>query len=337
MKAAQIAGYSKTLEVEINSIDIPSITSTQVLIKTKAAGVDPHLVLAITGKVKLFDHYDFPLTLGNELAGVVIDVGASVMDFKVGDHVYTMPPLDKMGAFAEYVAVDAAIVAKMPANLSFKEAAAVPLSALTIIQALDILGAQQGSKLFISGGTGGFGQIAIPYAKSQGLFVTVSGSGSARDLANRLGADEFIDYETQDYTHIRRDYDYVIDTRGASEISKHMKLLKPGGTLLALSAGPNARFANRSADLSTGKKILFSLLGLPFDGLAKWHKKSYDFLYVQPNGQQLTVFTQYIEKTNIKPVIDSEYTFDQVNAAIAKIATGHSRGKVLLQVEDGGQ
>jgi len=337
MKAAQIAGYSKTLEVEINSIDIPSITSTQVLIKTKAAGVDPHLVLAITGKVKLFDHYDFPLTLGNELAGVVIDVGARVMDFKVGDHVYTMPPLDKMGAFAEYVAVDAAIVAKMPANLSFKEAAAVPLSALTIIQALDILGAQQGSKLFVSGGTGGFGQIAIPYAKSQGLFVTVSGSGSARDLANRLGADEFIDYETQDYTHIRRDYDYVIDTRGASEISKHMKILKPGGTLLALSAGPNTRFANRSTDLSTGKKILFGLLGLPFDGLAKWHKKSYDFLYVRPNGQQLTAFTQYLEKTNIKPVIDSEYTFDQVNAAIAKIATGHSRGKVLLQVEDGGQ
>ncbi|WP_336760239.1 NADP-dependent oxidoreductase [Paenibacillus sp. USHLN196] len=336
MKAAQISRYSKTLEVKINSIDIPSITSTQVLIKTKVADVDPHLVLAITGKVKIFDRYNFPLTLGNQLAGVVIEVGTGVMDFKVGDHVYTMPPLDKMGAFAEYVAVDAAIVAKMPTNLSFKEAAAVPLSALTIIQALAILDVRQGGKLFIPGGTGGFGQMAVPYAKSQGLFVTVSGSGSARDMANQLGADEFIDYETQDYTHILRGYDYVIDTRGASEISKQMKILKPGGKLLSLSAGPNARFANRSADLSTAKKILFSLLGLPFDGLAKWHKKSYDFLYVQPNGQQLAAFTQYLEKTNIKPVIDSEYTFDQVNAAIAKIATGYCEGKVLLNVEDGG-
>ncbi|WP_239712556.1 alcohol dehydrogenase catalytic domain-containing protein [Paenibacillus sp. 19GGS1-52] len=89
--------YSKILEAQINSIPVPLITPTQVLIKTMAAGVDPHLVLAITGKVKLFDHYDFPLTLGNELAGVVIEVGAGVMDFKVGDHVYTMPPLDKMG------------------------------------------------------------------------------------------------------------------------------------------------------------------------------------------------------------------------------------------------
>ncbi|MGN7760928.1 NADP-dependent oxidoreductase [Paenibacillus sp. 22594] len=334
MKAAQISRYSKILATQINTVAVPSITSTQILIKTKAAGVDPHLVLAITGKVKLFDHYDFPLTLGNELVGVVIEVGASVLDFKVGDQVYTMPPLDKMGAFAEYVAVDAAIVAKMPANLSFKEAAAVPLSALTIVQALAIVDARQGGKLFIPGGTGGFGQIAVPYAKSQGLFVTVSGSGSARALAERLRADEFIDYATQDYIDLLTGYDYVIDTRGAGEFSKQMKILKPGGKLLSLNAGPNARFANQRADLTTAKKILFSLLGAPFDGIAKWQKKSYDFLYVQPNGQQLAAFTPYLEKTNIKPVIDSEYPFDQVNAAIAKIATGHSQGKVILKVDD---
>ncbi|MEJ9164757.1 SDR family NAD(P)-dependent oxidoreductase [Paenibacillus graminis] len=140
-----------------------------------------------------------------------------------------MPPLDKLGAFAEYVAVDAAIVAKMPANLSFKEAAAVPLSALTIIQALAILDARKGAKLFIPGGTGGFGQIALPYAKSQGMFVTISGNGSARALAERLGADEFIDYATQDYTDLLTGYDYVIDTRGAGEFCKQIKILKPGG------------------------------------------------------------------------------------------------------------
>lgn len=334
MKAVQISRYSKKLIAQINTVTVPTIKSTQVLIKTKVAGVDPHLVLAIMGKVKLFDRYDFPLTLGNELAGVVTEVGTGVVDLKVGDKVYTMPPLDKMGAFAEYVAVDAAIVAKMPANLSFKEAAAVPLSALTIVQTLAILGDQHGGKLFIPGGTGGFGQIAVPYAKSQGLFVTVSGSGSARALSQRLGADEFIDYTTQDYADMLTGYDYVIDTRGAGEFSKQMKILKPGGKLVSLNAGPNARFANQIAELSTAKKILFSLLGTPFDGVAKWQKKSYDFLYVQPNGQQLAAITQYLEKTNVKPVIDSEYPFDQVNAAIAKIATGHSQGKVILIVDD---
>lgn len=334
MRAVQISRYSKKLTAQINTIAIPTIKSTQILIKTKAAGVDPHLILAITGKVKLFDRYDFPLTLGNELAGVVVEVGSDVMDFKVGDKVYTMPPLDAMGAFAEYVAVDAAIVAKMPANLSFKEAAAVPLSALTIVQSLAILDAKQGGKLFISGGTGGFGQIAVPYAKSQGLFVTISGSGSARALAQRLGADEFVDYTTQDYVHMLTDYDYVIDTRGASEIHKQMKILKPGGKLLSLNAGPNARYANQIPELATTKKILFSLLGAPFDGIAKWQRKSYDFIYVQPNGQQLAAITQYFENTNINPVIDSEYSFDEVNAAIAKIATGHSLGKVILIVDD---
>ncbi|MCL6603319.1 MAG: NADP-dependent oxidoreductase [Paenibacillus sp.] len=334
MKAAQISRYSKILAAQINTVDVPSITPTQVLIKIKAAGVDPHLVLAITGKVKLFDHYDFPLTLGNDLSGVVVEVGTDVLDFKVGDHVYTMPPLDKMGAFAEYVAVDAAIVAKKPVHLSFSEAAAVPLSALTVVQALAILDVQQEGKLFISGGTGGFGQIAVPYAKSQGLFVTVSGSRSARALAERLGADKFIDYTTQDYTEILADYDYVIDTRGASGVFKQMKILKSGGKLLSLNAGPNARFASQNAHWSTGKRILFTLLGAPFDGLAKSQRKSYDFIYVQPNGQQLAAFAKYLEEANITPVIDSVYPFDQANAAIAKIATGHSQGKVILKVDD---
>lgn len=334
MRAVQISRYSKKITAQINTISIPTIKSTQILIKTKVAGVDPHLILAITGKVKLFDRYAFPLTLGNELAGVVVEVGSDVMDLKVGDKVYTMLPLDTMGAFAEYVAVDAAIVAKMPANLSFKEAAAVPLSALTIVQSLAILDAKQGGKLFISGGTGGFGQIAVPYAKSQGLFVTISGSGSARALAQRLGADEFVDYTTQDYFYMLTDFDYVIDTRGASEIHKQMKILKPGGKLVSLNAGPNARYANQIPELATAKKILFSLLGAPFDGIAKWQRKSYDFIYVQPNGKQLAAITQYFEKTNINPVIDSEYSFYEVNAAIAKIATGHSLGKVILIVDD---
>lgn len=104
--------------------------------------------------------------------------------------------------------------------------------------------------------------------------------------------------------------------------------------LLSLNAGPNARFASQSADWSTGKRILFALLGAPFDGLAKSQSKSYDFIYVQPNGKQLAAFTKYLEEANIKPVIDSVYPFDQVNAAIAKIATGHSQGKVILKVDD---
>ncbi|ALP36258.1 hypothetical protein ASL14_08855 [Paenibacillus sp. IHB B 3084] len=138
----------------------------------------------------------------------------------------------------------------------------------------------QKERSVIPGGTEGFGQIAVPYAKSQGLFVTVSGSGSARALSQRLEADEFIDYTTQDYTDMLTDYDYVIDNRGASEFSKQMKILKPGGKLVSLNAGPNARFANQIAELSTSKKILFSLLGTPFDGVAKNGKRKVMTFYM---------------------------------------------------------
>ncbi|QYR22256.1 zinc-binding dehydrogenase [Paenibacillus sp. sptzw28] len=152
-------------------------------------------------------------------------------------------------------------------------------------------------------------------------------------MAQRLGADEFVDYTTQDYVYMLTEYDYVIDTEEPAKFI-NMKILKPGGKLVSLNAGPNARYANQIPELATTKKILFSLLGAPFGGIAKWQRKSYDFIYVQPNGQQLAAITQYFEKTNINPVIDSEYSFDEVNAAIAKIATGHSLGKVILIVDD---
>ncbi|MGS0934574.1 NADP-dependent oxidoreductase [Bacillus sp. Tg11] len=174
MKAVQIHSYSKKLEAYINDVPIPRINKHQVLIKTNVAGVDPHLILAITGKVRVFDHYEFPLTLGNELSGVVESVGEAVTDFKKGDRVYALMPLDTMGAFAEYVVADANIVAKMPKHLTFEEGAAIPLSALTVVQAFDVLNVKPGAKLFIPGGTGGFGQIAIPFAKSKKLFVAVS-------------------------------------------------------------------------------------------------------------------------------------------------------------------
>ncbi|MBZ5963600.1 NADP-dependent oxidoreductase [Leuconostoc gelidum] len=333
MQAVQMSVYSPKLNVDINDISTPKIKDNQLLIKVMVAGVDPHIVLALTGKVKLFGRYDFPKTLGNELSGIVVEVGSQVNKFNAGDYVYTMPPLDDMGAFAEYIAVDADYVAQMPENLSFAQAAAVPLSGLTIMQILQMVKPKAGERLFISGGTGGFGQVAVPYAISKGLQVTVSGSKPSREIAEKLNAG-FIDYMSTDYDQHEHIYDYVIDTRGVETVRKHLKLLKPGGRMISLNGGPNKRFAQRNQNFSYSRKILFSLIGFVLDNLAQLSKVQYDFLYVEANGEQLKQVTKFIEQTHFEPIIDSEYSFLQVNEAIKKITTQQSQGKVLLNLEN---
>ena len=330
MKAAQIQNYSKKIQVEWNEINIPQINSHEVLVKVKAAGVNPLDILNLNGSVRMIADYKLPLTLGNELSGVIEAVGDAVLNFKVGDAVYTRLPLHKIGAFAEYAAVHEDALSIMPGNLSFMEAAAVPLTALTAYQALhDVLLAQPNKKLFIPGGTGGFGAMAIPIAKSMGLYVITSGSERGKSRTLSLGADQFINYKSENYADILSDIDYVIDTLGSKEIKAELGILKPQGKLVSLKAGPNYRFAV-DHHFPMWKKALFALAGARFDSLARKNQNEYRFLFVQANGSQLQEITKLIEKENIKPSIDAAYTFNDLNKALLKVSTGHSQGKVIV-------
>ncbi|QHM57317.1 MULTISPECIES: NADP-dependent oxidoreductase [Leuconostoc] len=333
MKAVQIFEYSSNLGVSLVDIPTPIVTNTQILIKGEYAGVNPHTLLAITGKVKIFDHYVFPVTLGNEISGVVVSVGENVSNFKEGDRVYAMPPLDKMGTFAEYVAIDEQYVAKIPQKLSFEEAAAVPLSWLTTLQAFNVLSPKKGTKLFISGGTGGFGQIAVPYAVRHGLEVTISGASEDEQLAKQLGAKTFIDYKNPNYNRFKNYFDFVIDTRGVSALNQQFKLLKKSGHLVSLNAGPNKRFSERQQkQFSLKQKAIFKLSGIIFDGMATLQRKKYDFLYVEPGGKQLAIYSDYLMETAHKPVIDTVYNFNQINQAIERMQLGNNQGKIILKI-----
>ncbi|WP_318627341.1 NADP-dependent oxidoreductase [Paenibacillus polymyxa] len=330
MRAAQIQKYSKKIQVELNDVDMPQINNHEVLVKVKAAGVNPLDILNLNGSVRMIADYKLPLTLGNELSGVIEAVGDDVLNFKVGDPVYTRLPLNKIGAFAEYAAVNEDALSIMPENLSFIEAAAVPLTALTAYQALhDVLHVQPNKKLFIPGGTGGFGAMAIPIAKLLGLFVITSGSERGRLRILSIGADQFINYKTENYANILSDIDYVIDTLGTKEIKAELGILKPQGKLVSLKAGPNYRFAvdNR---FPLWKKALFGLVGARLDSLARKNQNEYRFLFVQANGSQLQEITKLVEKENIKPSIDSTYTFGDINKALINVSTGHSQGKVIV-------
>ncbi|HEM3035477.1 TPA: NADP-dependent oxidoreductase, partial [Streptococcus suis] len=256
MKAAQHTSYNKNnIALNLTEIAKPQIKPNQVLVKVTAAGVNPLDNMISRGDVKLIVPYKLPQTAGNEVVGLVEEVGSSVTTFAAGDRVFGRLPLDSIGAFAEYVAVDAQALAKVPAYLTDEEAAAVPLTALTIMQALDLMGAQSGKTIFISGGTGGVGGMAIPIAKAKGLTVITNGDGASAERVLSLGADRFIDYKTEDYTKTLSDVDYVLDTLGGAETEKQMSIMKKGGQLVSLRAMPNGEFAKRM-NLPKWKQIL---------------------------------------------------------------------------------
>ncbi|HFR3751017.1 NADP-dependent oxidoreductase [Streptococcus suis] len=330
MKAAQHTSYNKNnITLNLTEIAKPQIKPNQVLVKVTAAGVNPLDNMISRGDVKLIVPYKLPQTAGNEVVGLVEEVGSSVTIFAAGDRVFGRLPLDSIGAFAEYVAVDAQALAKVPAYLTDEEAAAVPLTALTIMQALDLMGAEAGKTIFISGGTGGVGGMAIPIAKAKGLTVITNGDGANAERVLSLGADQFIDYKTEDYTKTLSNVDYVLDTLGGAEREKQMSIMKKGGQLVSLRPMPNGEFAKRM-NLPKWKQILFGLAGRSLDKMAKKYGVHYHFIFVESNGRQLQEVADIFSKLEIKPSIDTVYPFEEVNAALDKVANGRSRGKTVL-------
>ena len=333
MKVAQHTTYNKNnITLNITEIAKPSIIDKEVLIKVTAAGVNPLDNMISRGEVKMIVPYKLPQTAGNEVVGIVESIGKKVNNFQVGDRVFGRLPLDHIGAFAEYLAVDSQALAKVPDYLSDEEAAAVPLTALTIMQTLDLMGAQAGKTIFISGGTGGVGGMAIPIAKAKGLKVITHGSGDSAERVLNLGADRFIDYKTEDYTKTVSQVDYVLDTLGGTETEKQMSIMKKGGQLVSLRAMSNVAFAKRM-NLPKWKQIILCLAGRKFDKMAEKYGIHYHFIFVESNGAQLQEVADLFSKLEIKSSIDTIYPFEQVNSALDKVANGRSRGKTVLSFQ----
>ena len=330
MRAAQVEQYNKNnISVKMVDLGIPVIGEREVLIKVLAAGVNPLDNMISCGEVKMIVPYKLPTLAGNEFVGTVEKVGTRASKFKVNDRVFARLPLDKIGAFAEYIAVNEDALAKVPDYLSDIEAAAVPLTALTIMQALELMKEEEGKTIFISGGTGSVGAMAIPIAKAKGLKVVTNGSAENKDRILELGTSRFIDYKTEDYSKSLSNIDYVLDTLGGNETEKQMQILKKGGKLISLRAMPNGAFARRMK-LPMWKQIILGLAGSKFDKLASKYGISYDFIFVESNGKQLQEVADLFEKLRIKPSIDTVYTLEEVNSALDKVANGRSKGKTVI-------
>lgn len=333
MKAAQIYKYSKEIKVSVNDVPVPEPQNGEVLIRVKAAAVNPLDILQISGSVRLIQNYKMPLTLGNECSGIIEKVGNGVNGFSVGDKVYTRLPLDKIGAFAEYVAVDSKAIAKMPLNYDFITAAAIPLAGLTAYQALvEELEAESGKALLITGASGGFGQIAVPVAKAMGLRIFVTGNARSQEKFLKMGVDRYIDYRKENYWELLSGIDYVIDTLGAGEFVHALSVLRRGGRLLSLRTAPNKSFAKKNG-FGWLKRCLFSFVGKKYDSAAQKEGEEYHFMFVHSDGSQLRKITEIVENNKIVPDIDSRiFSLSQVNEALALVAKGGVNGKIIIQL-----
>lgn len=326
MKAIQIDGYKKgDVKVALRDIEMPKVGNNDLLVKVKAAAVKPLELLIAHGDLKLVVPYSFPLTIGNEMSGVVEQVGASVKDFQVDDRVFGRLPINRIGAFAEYVAVDAAAVAKTPDYLSDIEAAAVPLTE----QALDILKLKSGNSLFISGGSGSFGAMAIPLAAARGLKVITSGGAKAKERTMKLGVSQYFDYKTEDYTKELKDIDGAIDSLGDKELPRLFSVLREGATVVSLKGMPNGSFA-KSFGLPLWKQWLFKLVGMKNEKLASKRNQHYHFIFVTANGAQLRNAASILEARQIRPEIGNVYTLEQAEKALSDVANHRSQGKVII-------
>lgn len=335
MKAAILTHYDKKgTELEIREISTPIPEEDEVLVKIMTAAVNPLDNMIIRGEVKLIVPYAMPLVMGNEFAGVVEKTGKNAVRFKPGDRVYGRMPLKKIGAFAEYAAVKETALAAIPEYLSFEEAATVPLTALTAMQAFEVMDVHAGESVFISGGTGSLGAMAIPVAKSLGLHVYTNGSGENEERVRKLGAEKFIDYRKENYADVLSGVDHVLDTLGDRELPNEFKVLKEGGNLVSLRGLPNGRFARRSG-MPIFKQLLFQLAGSKYDCMAAAKKQTYDFLFVHEDGNQLDRIGRLFDKEHpLETSIDTVFALEEINEALAKVKQGKSKGKTIITVRE---
>jgi len=309
MKAVQINAYGDRSVLTLNNIEIPTPAENEVLIKVKAAGVNPVDWKVREGYLQAMLNHALPLTLGWDVSGEIVEIGDKVSHLKVGDAVYSRPDIAKNGSYAEYLTAVAEEVALKPESLTWQEAAGVPLAALTAWQALyEIAKLQEGERVLIHAGSGAVGQFAIQLAKLRGAYVYTTTSAKNTNLVLGLGADQAIDYHQEDFSELK-DLDVVFDTIGGETLANSWKTLKKGSRLV-------------------------SIVDEPDEAIASEHGVSACFCFVQSNREQLDKLAELADAGKLKVNIDSEFGLDELSKAHERSESGHAQGKIIINVSD---
>jgi alcohol dehydrogenase len=332
MRAFVLTGYGAISDnVRLTEIPDPIAGPGEVLIEIHAASLNPIDFKTVRGDLKRISKYELPRPFGFDASGIVMSAGTGATRFKPGDAVYVRASRDTIGTFAEQIVVDEKFVALKPAKISHAAAASLPLVGLTTLQGFSRAGARAGQRILIHAGSGGVGTFAVQYARHLGLDVTSTTSWKNADFVKSLGANRVIAYDRENYLEQGGDYDIVYDALGGAFTVDAFKLVKRGGAVISLSGPPDRDFARREG-AGWLVRVAVWLMGRKVYAASAKAGASYCWFFTEPNGDQLRDIAALVDRGAIKPVIDREFAFEQLPAALTYLEAGRARGKVVLMV-----
>ncbi len=310
MKAIVIHEYGGPEVLKYEDVPRPEPKEDQILVRVIAAGVNPVDEAGRSEKSAKFFGITLPFTPGYDIAGIVEKTGGKITKFKTGDSVYAYLSLTKGGGYAEYAAASEAEAAAKPKSISFVEAAGVPVVALTAWQALiDTAKLSAGQTVLIHGGSGGVGTFAIQIAKARGAKVIATASTANQDFLQQLGADLAIDYTKTKFEDVAKNVDVVLDSVGKDTLARSYGVVKKGGFIVTLVARIDQAELDKHG-------IRGASLG------------------VEPDSNELTEIGKLIDEKKIKVIVSQTFPLSEAIKAQEQIATGHTRGKIVLKVAD---
>lgn len=333
MRAFVLDGYGAVTD-HVRPVDIadPIPAADDVLIEIHAASLNPIDFKIVHGDLKRVSKYRLPRPFGFDASGIVLSVGERATRFKPGDAVYARASRETIGTFAEKIALPQQFVALKPSLVSHAGAAALPLVGLTTLQGFVRVKARAGQRILIHAGAGGIGTFAIQYARHLGLHVTTTTSSKNAEFVKSLGADRVIAYDRENYLDAGGGYDIVYDTLGGAFTVDAFKVVKRGGAVISLSGPPDRDFARREG-AGWLVRVAVWLMSRKVYAASAEAGAAYCWFFTEPNGDQLREIAELVDRGAIKPVIDREFPFEQLPAALGHLETGRARGKVVLKVK----
>ncbi|WP_173918474.1 NADP-dependent oxidoreductase [Halobacillus sp. Marseille-Q1614] len=311
MKAIVIEQYGGSDQLKEKDMPIPEIEESQVLVELYATSINPIDWKLREGYLQEKLDFEFPIILGWDAAGIVKKTGSKVSKFKEGDRVFSRPELSRLGTYAEYAAIDEHVLTHLPEEISYEQAAAVPLAGLTARQCLvDAAGIEEGDKVLVHAGSGGVGHYAIQIAKSFGAYVAATASGKNQDWVEKLGVDRFINYKEENFEEVLDDFDIVLDTLGGDIQEKSYKVLREGGRMVSIVQPPEQETADK-------------------------HGVKGEFVWLEPDGEKLAQLANLMIKGELTSKIENTYPLSEegLRKAHEVSESHHAAGKIVIKIK----
>ncbi|HEU5052069.1 MAG TPA: NADP-dependent oxidoreductase [Hanamia sp.] len=314
MKAAIINKFGPPEVLHITEIEKPVPNENEVLIKIKFAGINPVDTKVRAGTSAMSKTLHLPVILGWDVSGTIESVGKNVSNFKPGDEVFGCLGFPGLGkTYAQFTVADPKLISKKPSDISFEEAAAVPLAGLTAYQAInEHLKVSKGQKVLVQAAAGGVGHLAVQFAKLNGAFVAGTASGENEAFLKSLGVDQFINYKTEKFEEVVHDADAILDAMGGEILYRSIACVKKGGRVVCLP----------SSTKNDPKAI----------ELAKKHQVELIWPMMHPDGKEMTLIAGLMEQKKLKVKIDKVFNLDQIVEAHKQVETHGTDGKVVIKI-----